>query len=354
MKKSERNNIKNLIRFFIIPLSLLFLWLGLTILYIITFDTSLSVLSYNHEKEHFSNISYDKLLKGDKISGKFTATEDNLGIVSIRFKTFIRPPYKNEDVLVFRIKEVGAKDWYYENNYRNGLIYDIPFFPFGFPKITHSKEKTYYFEIESLKGDTHNAVALSDRGQVLFSKYQIPKSLILQNEKEMSVFAVKKFISALLTTDVRFSSFIYLLPLLFYLLLISPFGKSQKEKVRRFIVKSYVFRFVRDVVSNKLHWIIILVVLIDIFLVQVINDIVYLVILFLWIAIRQVYSLTSKTTFLFTLSFLLIAPVCLFFKDVQTAEKAAAWAYIFLVAAMIQIFYELKKGAQPKNKRTKN
>ncbi len=347
---------KKFFRFAVIPFVLFSLWVGLTFLYIITFDTSLSVLSYIHGKQSFNKVQYSKLLAGDKISGEFKAQENNLGIVSVKFQTFIRPPYKYEDTIVFRIKEKGGINWFSENKYRNGLMYDVQPFLFGFPKILDSKGKTYYFELESLNGNENNSIALSNKSQILFSKYQVSKALLLHDNKELIIFGTKKFVSAMLTTDVRFSLFIYLLPFLFYLFWISVFKKYAIDpfvgRINKAIVswnKKHPLKFsipllksFRHILTYNLDWIIIFVVLIDVFIVQLTNDIVYLVIVGLWIATIRAYKLNSKHTFILALSLLLLPPFFLFFKDTATAEKATIWAFMFLVAGTIQALMELK------------
>jgi hypothetical protein len=343
-EKNKQLHVNRFFRFVVIPLSLLALWLGLTCLYIITFDTSLSVLSYIHGRESFKTVTYSKLLKDNKITGQFKAVENNLGIVSVKFQTFIRPPYASEDILVFRFKEKGAKTWYSQNTYRDGMIYEIPVFPFGFPKIANSQGKIYQFEIQSLNGDINNSVALSNRGQNLFSKYQVSKTLLLHNKKELTIFLVKKFVSAMLTTDVRFSSFIYLLPFLFYLIWISPFGKKYiypyAVKLKRFLFPVNVAEYLPE---YYLSWIMVAVVLLDIFIIQLSNDVIYVVMISLWIVVLRAYKLTSNTTFLFALLLLLLPPYFLVFKDAATAEKAAVWAFMFLVAGTIQALLELNK-----------
>ena len=340
IKKSLKSKVFRLV---VVPLSLLILWLGLTGLYIISFDTSLSVLSYIHGRDSFTKFTYNKVLKGDKISGQFKAAENNLGIVSVKFQTFIRPPYLSEDTLVFRIKEKNAKEWFSVNSYRDGLMYDAEPFPFGFPKIANSQGKTYQFEIDSLSGNQYNSVALSDKGQILFSKYQVSKSLLLHDKKELVMFVIKKIVSSILTTDVRFSSFIYLLPLLFYLLWISPFGnKFIHPFVSRFRRFLFPVNMVKYLPQYYLNWIMILIVLLDIFIIQLTNDVVYLVMIGLWIAILSAYKLTSKTTFLFAILLLCMPPYFLVFKDSSTAEKADVWAFMFLIAGVIQALMELK------------
>lgn len=354
LKEKIKSLLKNKIfRFMIVPLTLLALWLGLTCLYIITFDTSLSVLSYIHGRDSFSKLTYNKLLKGDKITGQFKAAENNLGIISIKFQTFIRPPYADEDTLVFRFKEKSAKEWFSVNSYRDGLMYDAEPFPFGFPKIANSQGKIYQFEIQSLNGNTNNSVALSDKGQILFSKYQVSKSLLLHDKKALVEFAIKKFVSSILTTDVRFSSFIYLLPFLFYLLWMSPFGNKfiypYASRLRHLLFPVNVTEYLPQ---YYLNWIMVVVVLLDILIIQLSNDVVYLVMIGLWIAILRAYKLTSKTTFLFAILLLLLPPYFLAFKDSPTAEKAAIWAFMFLIAGTIQALIELR-SIRHENKRNK-
>lgn|GEM_PF-1134638 len=352
IKSFYRNKV---VSFTVTSVGLFLLWVALTCLYIITFDTSLSVLSDTHGRESFNKLTYSKLYAKDAVSGTFKATEDNLGIVSIKFQTFIRPPFKDEDKILFRIREKGARDWYYESVYRDGLIYDLPVFPFGFPKITNSKNKEYYFEIESLNGNWSNSIAISRNGQILFSKYQFSKARLLHDKKELIIFALKKFLSAIYTTDVRFSSIIYLLPLVFYIIWISPFrrfvygeilksiGKSiKKHKDNKIImVLVPVFKVIKNILIYNIDWIVVCIVLLDIFIVQVNNDIVYVVTVAVWIATLRAYKLSNKLTFLFGLSLLVLSPILLTMREQSLSEKATVWAYMFIIAGIIYgIFFE--------------
>src|SRR5258708_18011115 len=161
MKKTHYQFREGLVRWGVVPFLLVFLWAILTVWYSVSLDKSFTVIAYYHNHINFSRISHQKLLAGSTIAGEFIGQDTNLGIVAIRFRTFIRVPYRDEDMLVFRLKEKGAKKWYYENTYKSGLIYELPLFPFGFPKIADSKGKTYLFEITSLYGNQTNAVAIS-------------------------------------------------------------------------------------------------------------------------------------------------------------------------------------------------
>ncbi len=217
---------KKLMKHVIAILLLLGLWVLLTILYVVNFDTSFSIWSYNHQSTDIKNLNYNLIYKGETFKGEFMAQDNNLGIVSLRFQTYIRPPYSLEDQYLFKIKESGAKNWYYQNTYRNGLIYDVPLFPFGFPQIPDSKGKTYDFEITALNTNSVNALSISTRYPVLQSKYKYSGPELLHNKKELISFLVIKFSNAFKTPDVIFTSFIYFLPFLFYLIWISFLKKS--------------------------------------------------------------------------------------------------------------------------------
>lgn len=351
-------NKKSFLKYILTPLFLLGLWFILTAIFIIKWDTSLSVISFVIPREDLTTSTFGKMHKGDILTGKFKSPEDNLGILSIKFVTFNRPPYKDEDIILFRIKEEGEKSWYYHNTYRDGLIYDVPTFPFGFPEIKNSKGKVYIFEIKSLNGNDNNSVALSNKGQIIFGKYHVDKTIVMHDKKQLIYFAIAKFINSIETTDVKFSSFIYLLPFIFYIIWISPLKEktinpfikklnviiSKLEKNNVFSPYILFLKSLKTIIRYNLHWFLLIVVLTDIFIIQLTNDITYLVIIFLWIAILRAYKLESKASFIIALVLLIIPPIFFLLKDQPTAEKGTVWAYMFLVAGTIQALLELKQA----------
>jgi hypothetical protein len=345
INKREYNlYISKFIKFAIIPLFLLLLWFGLTFLYIIHLDTAFSLLSYNLPKTVFTHLPQDKLEKGNFVSGEFVAQDNNLGILSLRFETFFRPAYQNEDLLLFQLREKGSGNWYYENIYRDGTIYDVPFFPFGFPIINDSRGKIYEFRITSLKGDNSNSVAISQRWQNIAAKYKFTGHELLQNKAEFLQFSVKKFFSSLQTIDVLFSSLVYLLPLFFYLILLSPFGKYL-EKSLMLIDRKFSLTFFKFSQSFSLTFfdaILLGAVLLDGFYLRLGNDFIYLLIPILWIVVQRHLRFTSKKTFIVAIALLLFPPVLLQFNLGQIAENVAVWSYLFLVAGTIQALTELR------------
>lgn len=318
---------KKWVKFGLIPALLLGIWFILTFAYIVMFDQSVLVISYNHSADNFTSSTHNRLLKGQKLAGEFIAKEDNLGIVAMRFKSFQRIPFKDEDMLVFRLKEKGQKNWYYQNKYRSGLTFDVPFLPFGFPKIADSRGKTYIFELESLKGNSFNGVALSSRQPFLVSKYQMNKSELLHNPRQLVSFLITKFANSFYTIDITYSSTVFALLFLFYLfILIQP----------RILLPNYTFPVL-----------IISLIIIDIVYLQVLNDLLYLFIvpLWLWVSVRE--KIDSKYAFGTGLFLLAFSPLFLQLNNTSAAETAGAWAFMFFVTGLIQAMWELR-GAEVK------
>jgi len=270
-----------IVKWLIIPLCLFGLWFILTLWNIIVFHQSFLIVSYSHSSDNFTQLTNDKLLKGEKITGEFIAQEPNLGIVGIRFKSFQRVAYKDEDALVFRLKEKSQKDWYYENTYRSGFIYDLPFLPLGFPLISDSKGKTYVFELQSLKGNEKNGVALSTREPILESKYQADKAELVASPITLLAFGAKKFFNSFDNIDIVYSSLLFSLPLVFYLLWLFPFAKrlhkQTLQKLKKHKVKNGVVITTKITIQYIFLSILLITIVINIFTLQINNDLVYIV-----------------------------------------------------------------------------
>lgn len=347
-----------LIKYFVILFFLFLIWFLGTFWAIIKYDQSVLIMSFSHNTNDFTQINHEKLMKGQKISGEFVAKDDNLGIVSLRFKSFQRVSYKQEDKLIFRLKEKGAKDWYYKNQYRSGFIYDMPFLPFGFPIIKDSFGKTYVFELESLNGNAVNGVALSSREPILASKYATDRNDILHNPAKLVSFAFKKYFNSFQTIDIAYSSLIFALPFLFYIYWISPLRKkiikpylSSVEKKytsflrRRFGKHSKYFEKIYYIVSRNYYIIfLILFILIDVIFLQIYNDLLYIVVGVIWFVMMKINNIDSEKTFLIGLGILIFAPIYLQLNITNVAEKAGAWAFILFVVGLIQALYDLRRN----------
>lgn len=176
-------------------------WITFTISLITIFFISRSVISNKtkYQNSQFStlsqntpfgkNLSYQKLLAKSTIILEFKAKYNNLGEVEVLFNNYGKI---NTDHLIFRIKDNNSNTWYYQNVYPTSLMDSAQFFPFGFPIIEDSKDKSYLVEIESVNGKTDDSVSLSTELNFFQSKYLFTKSFLMKNKRMIPSFLVEK------------------------------------------------------------------------------------------------------------------------------------------------------------------
>lgn len=155
-----------------------------------------------------------ELLAGDIVKGEFKSNDNFLGIVEIRFEFYER---KTEDSYIFRIKEKSQKEWYHTNTYKAKEFGGYPLFPFGFPVVTNSRGKDYYFELESLHGKPGHGVGISTAEPVIEVRHIFTKEYLLSNNDELLVLTIKKIWEMFFGTK-AFYFFIVL-----YVILLTPF-----------------------------------------------------------------------------------------------------------------------------------
>ncbi len=158
------------------------------------------------------------LFKGEKITARVKATENNFGILLLRFAKL---SVKVSDVVAFRIKKEGDDKWYYENTYKANQFQPDEYFTFGFPPITNSKSNVYVFEVESLTGNGKNGIGLSQNKPQAALVYKYTRG-DLKDYNTLSTFISKKFIYV--ARSVNFLQnwqllATFILPLLFVLLM---------------------------------------------------------------------------------------------------------------------------------------
>ncbi len=177
---------------------------------------NLSIVTNGYTKAVFDTYKEGELLAGDKISGTLLSTENNLGIVGIRFNTFGRV---NDGAFIFRIRDKETKDWYYENIYQTEKFGGFTFFPFGFPIIHNSDGKHFVFELESQSGQTGDTVAIAQEEPTVLAKHKFTKAELLANKTVLFTLGMKNIWKIVQTKDVLRVflglSLIFILPFLF-------------------------------------------------------------------------------------------------------------------------------------------
>lgn len=313
------------VKWFIIPIILLIIAIGGVIYEIVRVDSSLSVISQNLDVNDFEEIKFSELHAGERISASFQANSDYLGIIAVRFYNFQKI---SDDSLVFRIKERGSKNWYYEGKYTVAQFQPDELFTFGFPIIPDSSGKYYYFELESVSGQKGNAIAISKKEPILVAKYQFTKDTILGNSNNISRFLIGKVSGLLTNFTFSFSALIYFIPLIYYILW--QVFHSKKKKKLIFISFLPIYAMIADIIMVD-H---------QIFL----TDIVIIIVSFSWILSIFTYKFDNSISYIVAIFLLVLCMVLLVFGFNENAEKAAVWSYMLLIIGTIHGFIEFKLG----------
>jgi hypothetical protein len=318
-QKNKKLEYKRGVKYFAIPIFLAVLWLALSLLNV-NKNAGLTVLAYPHGIKDTKEWKTQELLAGEKATGEFTARDNNLGIVAVRFNTFFRI---NDDVVRFRIKDKGDKSWDYENDYTTPQFQPNQLFTFGFPIIPDSSGKTYEFEIESLQGERENAVALSTITPVYVTKYQYAKELILSDRDYATTFLYKKTLNSVTNADFLLASFAYALPLLVYLIWLLFFNKYLYNKYRLVFVPIILMLAVAVMDATR-------------------NDSIVLGLTLLWGFTALAYRLQSTISLSLALILVMLSPVLLYLSLDDFSKNIAMWGYLLLVVGVAQAIWEMK------------
>ena len=287
---------------------------------------SFTTLIYQYSKQQFINYPQGKLLKGEIIQGEIKSADNYLGMITIRFKDYVKHDYNEEDNINFRIKEKGTSSWYYSNNYKSGIIENSINFPFGFPAISNSKNKDYIFEITSLEGNDNNSIELDTDRPQLTAVHKYPKEVIIASSKSIVSFLFKKIVTSFTNIDFLLNSILFFIPLFVYF--------SRKG----------LFRIIK-----QLPVVILLFVCADIFLLKDVYIGLVLLLEIGWLISIFQYHIDSKSSFSVAFIFFMIWMPLMYLDTKYIQNKLNIWVYFFLLMGVLQAFLEEK---YPNKKRT--
>jgi len=334
---SKNSIIFKTFKWFILPALLLILWISLSLLY--SSYRSFTVLQYAHYLNKSDNFNTTKLLKGHKITGMFTALENHLGIIAVRFGDAPRTDYDKEDILDFKLKEYGSNNWLAFNKYRSGAIISGQYYPLGFNEIDKSRGEKYVFEISSERGNSENAITISLENPVYLTKYKFSKNEILSNVNSFTTFLFKKLITFFTNYEALFSSTVFLLPFIFYVLwvvfpvdsLIKSDGKITGRKLFQAFVGILIF-------SDCLFY-------------EFINSGFMLAIIGLWIFSLYINKSKSKITYVISFFLVVISVLSVYLNLNVSYDKTSAFAYLLLLIAFSQTVYEHRLNTKRSSRR---
>jgi hypothetical protein len=325
----------HLIMNIVIPLALLISWIGLILFQSYKIESVFSILTDEYSSKYLTNFNTDELIQGEKISGKFYADEKYLGIVGVRFWNFWR---LNDDNIIFRIKESGSDQWYYENRHKSDQFQPHQYFTFGFPTIENSQGKYYEFEVESEHGEPGNAVGVSEISPTFITKYKFPREVILSSPRNAISFVLTKFGNLTRNSSFNASSYVFLLPFLLYVLS-SKYLFRNRERLN-----SALSKFIGFIeVNRKLIAIgsLVLGVILDGLLIRI-GDMTMILLFLLWIYSFKCFNLSLKLIFNLSLVMLLVSGLVYYLKMDIATERFGAWAWGFLTLTVIMTIYKQK------------
>lgn len=127
---------------------------------------------------------------------------------------------------------------------------------------------------------------------------------------------------------------------------ISPKAGNNQTKITAFnFACRFTGNFLRKVIFSKTTVLLLAVVgvFLDVFVFKFTSDLIILSLVIFWIFSVWRFRLKGEISVSAALVFLALCPFLLICKKDPVAEKAAVWAYMFLVVGVIQVFIENTK-----------
>lgn len=299
-----------------LPLAILIaIWLFASGQAITKSGISLNTLEISHHSQDFITKPTSQLFQGQKIIGRFTAKDNNLGQLAVRFTSNYKQP---SDHIIFRLKPENDDQWYYQAEYNTDQFQDNQLFPFGFPLIEQSKGQSYIFEIESLSGSTESGqIGISQENPPFTSRYTFSPKTAYQ----VSTVILKKSINITNNTNILINGFVYVAPVIY--LLLATYSKNHIL----LILTPVIFITIDIIVFNFEHS------------------------AFFWVSLILVsmccrhYRIRPDVISKFTFLLLIAIPISLLLFDESITEKLSYWFIVLLAVYSVQsIMYQLESG----------
>ncbi len=341
----------------IIPGILLLIGFGLSVFSSLTHNASYTILPYEHKSSYTISPSQGELYAKQTIKGEFKAEENNLGAVAVRLHNYNKEHEeigilkKQDDTIVFRLKEKNDQKWIYEQKYSGGQFLELVHFPFGFPPITNSQGKNYQFEIISLNGQKGNALTLTDKQPIIVSLYQFNKGELVSNTPLLTHFIIQKVLYAFSHIEFYLIVFIFLLPFIFYYLwrtflgeIISKYYNRQTKKISKSTAQVTGLKVLGRAIEELTIFDVLigLCLLFDILFIENLNILVTLTVLMLWLFNCIVNKYRSKASFVLVVGLLLISIFVSFGHYQNLVERIAFWILLFTAFGAVQALFEHK------------
>jgi hypothetical protein len=299
------------------------------------YDISLNTISKNYKNSEIKIQTSNNVIKGE-IQGYF----DYLGIIYLRVVPTEALLFSNSKV-IFKIREKSQHKWFHINEYKASYLYYNPFFPFGFPEIINSKNRTFEFEISMKdKSEDENLLIIQKKQPLIKTIHLYPIKVLLSNPDLLFRFIFKKlFIDINLNYVLNRAIFFYMPFILYITWLILP-GKSFFKKklvfVKKFIVTSIINRFI----FNTLITYIMLTLIIP-------NKILMLVGILLYCFCIHKKQVNIISTLILCIFLILFSFILLSVNIIAVSDRAMEWAQLLFTLNLFSLIF-FKNGENSK------
>lgn len=262
------------------------------------------------------------------------ASYSNLGSITIHFTRFA----ETQGTFEFILKEQEKKESLYSAKYTLSDIFHLPTYPFGFPIISNSENKTYIVTISSPNLVVNNENITYD----LTYSYSLTKLLRGENIIQFIRGKYSQYLSLFINSQ---HIVFFISPAVVYLLfaLLHLFLKDQYKRLEN----TELYRQGRELVRPTFLMVMTFIIF-DILFIPKPNDFIIIIICIIWSLLIFSYRYTSQKSFVSALFFMFICSLLLISLMEPSAEKAAVWAYMFLVVGTLHILTE-QREEQDKN-----
>lgn len=311
-----------------VGLSILFLlgiWFALTFIQIIVNDQNITMVKEPYNKL-ISDVSPDPIFKGEKRTFIIHSSQNNLGIITIKFNTYDRFNY---DMLRFRIKEQHAQEWYFEETYSTRAFTSLNAYPFGFPILPNSQDKNYQIEIESLNGNKDSSVAIYPSRDHITASYQFEKKRLLQDQGYLLNFLFIKTTNSIQNYSLWYPVLVYSYLFVFYLFSLLKNSVWPHSSTKKLYLALIVIAIVMDILFIKRSF-----------------DLVYVKLALLLLYVLKYNRISERILFTIALSMCIAAVGAQLIGIEMLIQKLSTWIFIFMSVGFIASLqkYVLKKN----------
>lgn len=183
-----------------------------SVILLIFFSTYTSQFNFFSLQKKYTNIIPSSTTISDvPFTFSFIAKENNMGVILVHLTNIVGTdtqrrltvdPNKHQRFLI-RMKEKGAHKWYATQDTSPAEIGNSTSYPFGFPTITDSKDKTYIVEMSLRDIDYSSSIIFNKDTYSLSTVHQIPKQTLLKNPLKLVAHIGDKLQTAFMNPEAQ-------------------------------------------------------------------------------------------------------------------------------------------------------